>query len=209
MIISGDKFLTTIKGFSDLYFKVRYYIILAEKIDKEGKIYIGPLNELRNALDHIFKSVVATDSEHFDYEMKEVKEHMVRAGWDVYEVMALNIGDDVVDKIKKYDTDTLTKAFPDYYPKIKPEINAIKKELAKIKQNRQSNNFDDFGVFDKYFDQIEKYLKINEEVDNVIPSLEEYKRKKTFEKWKDRIAGFFIAVIIGIILFILTNPYRK
>ena len=40
-----------------LYDKVRQSVILLENFNEEQKMYIAPINQLRSALDHIFKAV--------------------------------------------------------------------------------------------------------------------------------------------------------
>jgi hypothetical protein len=53
----------------DLYEKVKGAVILAENIHERRKVSIAPLNQLRSALDHIFKA--AKQPNDFDYELKE------------------------------------------------------------------------------------------------------------------------------------------
>ena len=63
-----------------LYEKVRQAVVLSENFNKERKIHIAPINQMRSALDHIFKAINSVDKiETCDYELKEAKEHLDRA----------------------------------------------------------------------------------------------------------------------------------
>lgn len=60
-----------------LYEKVRQAVVLSENFNKERKIHIAPINQMRCALDHIFKAINSVDKiETCDYELKEAKEHL-------------------------------------------------------------------------------------------------------------------------------------
>lgn len=101
-----------------LYDKVRQSVILLENFNEEQKMYIAPINQLRSALDHIFKAInICDDFEQCEYELIEAKEHLDRAGYDSLELLA-------------------------------------------------------------YFDQISILINIDKKVDTMIPSLEEYEKKK-------------------------------
>ena len=114
----------------DLYDKVRYAVILVENFDKERKMYIAPINQLRSALDHMFKAVhYAKNQEQSAYEIKEAKEHLDRAGYDALELLAGNLGTTIIEKVSQYDNKTLTSVFSDYFTKIKVlcQVNQVKK----------------------------------------------------------------------------------
>ena len=104
-----------------LYDKVRQSVILLENFNEEQKMYIAPINQLRSALDHIFKAInICDDFEQCEYELREAKEHLDRAGYDTMELLAANIGITIVEKLKRYDTKTITEVFPYYFTTIKP-----------------------------------------------------------------------------------------
>ena len=99
-----------------LYDKVRQSVILLENFNEEQKMYIAPINQLRSALDHIFKAInICDDFEQCEYELREAKEHLDRAGYDTMELLAANIGITIVEKLKRYDTKTITEVFPYYF----------------------------------------------------------------------------------------------
>lgn len=135
-----------------LYDKVRQSVILLENFNEEQKMYIAPINQLRSALDHIFKAInICDDFEQCEYELREAKEHLDRAGYDTMELLAVNIGITIVEKLKRYDTKTITKVFPYYFTTIKPQLTDIKGIVASLRSNKK---IDSDKSFSTYFDQI-------------------------------------------------------
>ena len=119
-----------------LYDKVRQSVILLENFNEEQKMYIAPINQLRSALDHIFKAInICDDFEQCEYELREAKEHLDRAGYDTMELLAANIGITIVEKLKRYDTKTITEVFPYYFTTIKPQLTDIKVEYEEMKED--------------------------------------------------------------------------
>jgi len=152
---------------------------------------------LRSALDHIFKAVsIAHEIENCDYELKEAKEHMKRAGYDALELLSGSLGSSVISKIHPYDTETLTSVFPEYYTFIKPKISEIQLIVSQLRMGRKIDCDDTFFA---YFNLIKELVEINSVIDKRIPSLQEYKEKKTKERLKKQIWQYCIGPIIGFI----------
>lgn len=190
-----------------LYDKVRQSVILLENFNEEQKMYIAPINQLRSALDHIFKAInICDDFEQCEYELREAKEHLYRAGYDTMELLAANIGITIVEKLKRYDTKTITEVFPYYFTTIKPQLTDIKGIVASLRSNKK---IDSDKSFSTYFDQIYILINIDKKVDTVIPSLEEYEKKKKKERLKTWIISILSSVIsgllVGIIMYFVTK----
>lgn len=209
-----------LKELFPLYEKVKLAILLAENFDEKREMYVAPINQLRSALDHIFKSVnIANNVESCDYELKEAKEHMERAGYDALELLAGSIGMSVIEKLEPYSTEVLTNVFSEYYTEIKPKIIDIQQNIARRRMERKIEA--EMSFFD-YFNEITELLQINKAVDRRIPSLQEYSDKKEREKqaqlreeqkenkkerlWKylwGTLIGFLSAAIIAILTWYL------
>ncbi len=190
-----------------LYDKVRQSVILLENFNEEQKMYIAPINQLRSALDHIFKAInICDDFEQCEYELREAKEHLDRAGYDTMELLAANIGITIVEKLKRYDTKTITEVFPYYFTTIKPQLTDIKGIVASLRSNKK---IDSDKSFSTYFDQIYILINIDKKVDTMIPSLEEYEKKKKKERLKTWIISILSSVIsgllVGIIMYFVTK----
>jgi hypothetical protein len=189
-----------------LYDKVRQSVILLENFNEEQKMYIAPINQLRSALDHIFKAInICDDFEQCEYELREAKEHLDRAGYDTMELLAANIGITIVEKLKRYDTRTITEVFPYYFTTIKPQLTDIKGIVASLRSNKK---IDSDKSFSTYFDQIYILINIDKKIDTMIPSLEEYEKKKKKERLKTWIISILSSIIsgllVGIIMYFVT-----
>lgn len=190
-----------------LYDKVRRAVILLENFNEEQKMYIAPINQLRSALDHIFKAInICDDIEKCEYELKEAKEHLDRAGYDTMELLAANIGITIVEKLKRYDTKTITEVFPYYFTTIKPQLTDIKGIVASL---RSEKKIDSDKSFSAYFDQISILINIDKKVDTMIPSLAEYEKKKKNERLKTWVISILSSIIsgllVGIIMYFVTK----
>lgn len=187
----------------ELYDKVRQAVILVENFDKERKMYIAPINQLRSALDHIFKAVAcAENNEQSTYELKEAKEHLDRAGYDALELLAANLGTTIIDKVAQYDNKALTSVFPAYFTTIKPKITDIKNVVANL---RSEKKVDSEKSFSAYFDQITELIDLDKQVDIMIPSLEEFKQKECKTKCKAWFWGITSTIISGLAVYIFTH----
>ena len=190
-----------------LYDKVRQAVLLLENFNEEQKMYIAPINQLRSALDHIFKAInVCDDTQQCEYELKEAKEHLDRAGYDALELLAANIGITIVEKLKRYDTKTITEVFPYYFTTIKPQLTDIKGIVAKLRSDKKTDSDKSFSA---YFDQISILINIDKKVDTMIPSLDEFERKKKKEKLKtwgiSILSSIASGLLVGIIMFLMAK----
>ena len=198
----GEDFYGKLDELYPLYEKVKLSILLAENFDEKREMYVAPLNQLRSALDHIFKAVhIAQKTESFDYELKEAKEHMERAGYDALELLAGNLGISVIKKLQPYDTKTLTNVFHEYYTKVKPKIIEIQQSVT---QRRMERKIDSEKSFLAYFEEITELVEINT-VDRMIPSLQEFSNKKKNEKRRDTLWKVIIGLISVIVGYLLSK----
>ena len=170
-------------------------------------MYIAPINQLRSALDHIFKAInVCDDTQQCEYELKEAKEHLDRAGYDALELLAANIGITIVEKLKRYDTKSITEVFPYYFTTIKPQLTDIKGIVAKLRSDKKTDSDKSFSA---YFDQISILINIDKKVDTMIPSLDEFERKKKKEKFKtwgiSILSSIASGLLVGIIMFLMAK----
>ena len=82
------------------YFVVKELIIKAENLEKEKRLPINAINELRNALDHIMR-VLAKEFKVYDGNVNiqqnliEALEHIYRAGYDACDVIAITLLEEI------------------------------------------------------------------------------------------------------------------
>jgi hypothetical protein len=221
MSTTSEDYLKKVTELFSLYEKVKLCIIYAENFDPKDELYVAPVNQLRSSLDHFLKAAVHPDD--MTYELNEAREHMDRAGYDAFEILASNLGKTIIEKLNVYPTDVITTNFPDYYQVIKPKLIEIRANLADIRKRKKNSTTGSDESFSSYFDQVLLLLEFNKNVDFNIPSLEEYHQKKLKEeaikkeegrriRKKERIFNFFIvgiasAVISAIIVYFATTYF--
>jgi len=178
-----------------LYEKIKSAVILSENFDPEREYYVAVANELRSALDHIFKAMV-NDEDKITYELKEVEEHLVRSGYDVYELLASNLCLSIIQNMNKYSPHVISHIFPDYFKNIKPVLSKIKVEIGEL---RTQKNKDIDLSFDTYMHNINQLIEFEQQITEIIPAMEDY---LNYEKKKNR-NQLIITIIISIVSLII------
>jgi len=190
-------FYRTLSETKKLYEKVKYAIILSENFDPEREFYVASSNQMRSALDHIFKAM-DFDEETMLYEMKEVEEHLNRAGYDAYEILASNICLNISNKMSLYSPPIISRVFPQYYCDIKPIISDIKVEIGQLRKDRKKSI--DLSFY-QYAKKINELIELDKLIDKNIPTLEihrKFKKRETILYWGITIFIAFVAFIIGL-----------
>ena len=106
MSTTSEDYLKKVTELFSLYEKVKLCIIYAENFDPKDELYVAPVNQLRSSLDHFLKAAVHPDD--MTYELNEAREHMDRAGYDAFEILASNLGKTIIEKLNVYPTDVIT-----------------------------------------------------------------------------------------------------
>ncbi|GHV48130.1 hypothetical protein FACS1894181_03100 [Bacteroidia bacterium] len=194
-----------VAGLFPLYDKVKRIIILAERLDCNGRISLGAVNEMRNVADHIFKASQETTQGGGGREIKKIKEHLERAGYDACEIIANETIFYIGELLAPYGNDCLVAVFPEYYRKIRPEITKIQVELTDIRAAKKEA----FGDFEKYYRVIQVLAGYREMIESAINGLEEFadkarKKKKQELLWTIGIT-FLSTVAAGLLLYFLTR----
>ncbi len=132
---------------SHTYLKVKEVVLLAENLVPENAIVATSINELRNALDHIFKCYLENSSP--DHNIDKAKGHILRAGFDAYELIALSLYEKIEILLKNYTSHMISIVLPNYFTEILPTINEIQMDLSLIR-SRKSSQLDNTEIFNKY-----------------------------------------------------------
>jgi hypothetical protein len=189
------EFYDNFKELFDEYVQVKKAIILLENLDKNHKIHIAPLNQLRSGLDHAFKASVVEGAQ-FKHEIIEMREHIRRAGYDAFELLASILGLTIVNKLKWVSNKALETVFPEYYTTISSQLINIQVRLAEIRTDK--NHFE--SPFTQYMKEITSIIEIYKKVQSKIPVLREYDRKRIFGKIVSIIISIGVGVIIGLLI---------
>lgn len=191
----------------ELYSQVKECILLAENFDPHHSVYLSPLNELRNVLDHVMRSF--NNPSKIDEEYHEAKEHLYRAGYDAFEVLSINIGDNIVKCVEKYDVEIISIIFPYYFTDIKKHLINIKVELARVRALKKMDSpigITNFTPYQEKITELISHLKICEEN---IPTLQAEKRRRKNKWLVNNLWGIIVGLIIGIVGLYLYDNYFK
>ena len=195
------KFIFFLNEFMEIYEEVKISVLTAENLDNNSKTYVAILIELRNALDHIMRAVHS--DKNTDKELSDAKDHLYRAGYDAFEILAVNVSYSMINDLKDLDPDAIAHEFEEYYNRIRPELMDIKVQLAEIRSDRENPN-DSKKVFTEYSKRIKILITDAQKVKEYIPLIIKYQNSQKKKKRKDRIYNLLVGVIVGIIVTIVT-----
>lgn len=188
-----ESFITKIVALSGLYQDVKQILILAENINDGQSLYLGPINELRNALDHVMRAFFNYTSNPKDsnLEVSKIKEHLLRAGYDGYEIIATTLINQIQESpIKDFKTEAITNIFPEYYSKYQKELLEVKRGLADIRANKipekiiQKIESNDFKL---YLTQINRLFEISDTINLKIPAIQNYYQIDNWVGYVDKL----------------------
>lgn len=202
-------YFTQLNELNELYIEVKEIILLAEHINEEKDYIISSVNELRNAFDHVFKTF--KPDEDVEKNFDKAKGHIYRAGYDAYEVIALDRLLEI-DKIKKqFSYEAITTAFPKYNTDIIPTAKKIQKELAKARANKSVDSSKDEKEHFTYYDEtVTKLMILCDEIelhlDGINEAQKSINKKKRIDTYlKSIIIPLVITIIGGIIVVVFTK----
>jgi len=176
MAIDERKFIEEISSLQSLYLEVKEAIILTENLDDSGLTYLHPINEMRNVLDHIMRSIPLPSNE-IEKEFNEAREHLNRAGNDVYQICVTNLEKKIINDLKRFSPELISTIFPRWYSVLRPQLIEIQQEVAAIRANKNSS-LNQTTTFSRYFAQIKSLVAISKEVSVNVPEINRHSKRK-------------------------------
>jgi|GEM_PF-2032082 len=218
----NHKFDSLLDEIDILYVESKKAIILLENYNPENKTFIAPLNEMRNALDHIMKMISSRNKsqDEFYEQYRGARSHIRRAGYDAYELLCISISDYIFTILKDFSSEDIVKGFPNYYSDIKPKIHEIKRKTAELRARKEKRKQQETEVFDEkvvnedentyryYFEAFEElnhYCKI---IENHIPCMLECKEQRLKQEQKNTEFNkkshryTILNIIVAVLLFL-------
>lgn len=194
------------KDIYPIYKLVQQKIIELEESNPDHKSYIGPLVELRNALDHIISASVETSISGMREQLDDAKRHIIRAGQDCYEIFIAENLLRIHEIMKQYSAPVVAAAFSSYSLQIRPKLIEIQNLMVQIRSSKGSDNSFDPKRFELYEENKKHLINIYIQVNGHLNELEKEKRriedsdkKLRRQRWKDRFITALILLIIGIL----------
>jgi len=200
------------KEIAILYKEIKKIVLLAENINEKDEVILSSINEMRNAFDHLMRCY--NENSNPQQEIYKAKGHLFRAGYDAYELIALETIKTIKQNLKNYSPTTILQVFPNYYNEIVILIDRFEKELTKIRGNKKidynfydENNEIDTQKIEKAFSDYEKVveelLNLKDEIIQKIPALEKAKKENIYFKTKEIIVASIISAIFGAIISLI------
>lgn len=123
----------------------------------------------------------------------------------------------IINALETYDNKCITAVIPEYYPKIRPNLEKINSEIARIREGKDIGKdiSADKALIDQvecYKEKLEELLTYHETIITKVPALEQYKNKEAKKDFRQKVIGFVIGVVvtvIGVIIAYLLNRHSS
>lgn len=185
-------------------------LILAEEYElEEWKTFTQPLQEQRSALDHICRSMASElniipncDKNYIEENLKKAKGHLYRAFFDTADWLSIVLRERIIREIDRYDIENIIIVIPEYYQKIRPEIEATTLEIAKIRDAKDiSKNNSLIEQVKHYHEKITELLTLYQSLHAKIPLLEKFRIKQRPMRVKRRLEWATLPGVATILTF--------
>ena len=198
------EFFELSRKLSNLYLEVKSIMLFAEDEDLDQKLILTSVNEIRNAFDHVMRTFANGESLKPNFD--SATGHLYRAGFDAYEVISISIIKQIQDFRKNYSFEAITAVYPDYYQKVIPQIEEIKKIKASARGKKTNNDKikpeDHFKEFGKIVADLDKLKK---EMDLHISAIQEAEKNIKKKQFRNRIIAFSLTIVGGILVYFITR----
>lgn len=203
-----------LRKLTELYLVVKELMLYFEEVNPEQKSDIQPINELRNAFDHMMRvSAVVLEIKPQDSPQDYIRTHIdkafghvYRAGYDTVDFLSLTIKSLINEDLEGFSVDAIHKALPEYYSIIKPEIEQINQQIAEYRAQKDVAQNDADHLID-YTETVRKLREYRKKISRALPAIAEIDDKKKAETriatrrdWIKRIAIGIILIVIGALL---------
>jgi hypothetical protein len=194
-----------------LYEEVKKIVLLAEYENKEQKYVISSVNELRNMLDHIMRSIDKPESLNANFD--KAKGHLYRAGYDGYEIVVVSKLSEIKQLKEEFLHEAIIEAYPKYYSHVIPAVQKAKKELIEARAYKKIDNGDNnAGAEEAHFVQFEsiatELMRIVDDINLHIEGIKEaHKNIKRRRRNNIIFLCILIPIIIGIILLLVEYTF--
>jgi len=197
----------TLKHLVKIHNSAKELFILAEELDAEGfSDFLQPVLEIRHSMEHVVRGLYhrlfesyEKDAD-FDYIRRCYEKalgHEYRCFFDSADWISVRYREKIIKSLKGFDAECIHGAIPNWYSKLNPRAEAINKEIADIRSNK------DISKGHQVVDEIEHYQGVLSEltstyevIQNSMPSLIEL-RSKQRRKFAGKIVGAILLAILS------------
>lgn len=207
-----DNFANEIQNFTQWYIEVKSFLLVAEELDSEEKVYFQAYNELRYALDHFVRAILYDAENNTLTQVKETStkraisdaiSHLQRAYSDIFEWYYLNTKMSCAQILQPYSQEQITIAIPNYYSKLRPKLDEIGDILSVYKGSKSSEN-NDITILSDYIDSLKSIHKTIRNAEGSLAELgikrsEEVKQEKVKERKQLVLKDVLIPIITAVV----------
>ncbi|HYQ57554.1 MAG TPA: hypothetical protein VEP89_09430 [Draconibacterium sp.] len=162
-------FFSQMKELLTLYESTKKYIFLSEYYNKNHKVSVSVINELRNSFDHVMRAVKYADLS--EGEFSKARGHLYRSAFDACEIIVINRLNYIYSFKKDYELKSLQSAFPKYHSEYLPLISSIIEDLSKVRNEAKSKE-----RLAKYEEVLTELIEICNELDKGVGNIIEVKK---------------------------------
>ncbi len=167
--------------------------------------------ELRNALEHVIRSKAAelgingeADANLPNYvpsSFDKAVGHEYRAFFDAADWFSVCIRDRITKALRPYSQECITAVLPDYYPKLRKTVDRTCREIAELRGAKDiAKGKDLLAEVGKYRAAIDGLLSVYEQIQDSIPALVDWRRKKRRNALIVWVLGAFAGGILVTVL---------
>lgn len=213
--------LNKLRKLGQLYTQAKLLILYSEEIDPSARSNIQVIKELRDALDHLMRVVVARlcdvppiGASELDYCSKNLDKaigHVYRAAFDALDGTVLSLREKIVEVLKNYPQAVIKEVIPGYW-EFRSKLDALTQNIAVHRASKDvAGNVGD--TLNLYVDDAEQMKNFYTKIISSGPALDEcYAIHRNESKKENRhhiknhiIGGLGYSAIGGGVMLLLTT----
>lgn len=189
--------------------------LCAEEFDPGFQDFLQPILELRHALEHIVRAKAAelgisdgangADADYILHSLDKAIGHEYRAFFDAADWFSVCIRDRITKTLSRYSHECITAVLTDYYPKFRPRVDQICRNIANIRGDKDIAKGEEvLAEVGEYRAAIDELLYIDDRIQCCVPALTDWRRKNrraSFMKWLlPALGGMLVAAATAWVL---------
>ena len=209
-----DQEIPDLRALADLYVQAKALILYSEEVDPDSRSNLQVIKELRDALDHLMRVMVArvgtqapTDAADPEYASRNIHKaigHIYRAAFDALDGTVLSLRVKITQVVESYPLEVLNQVVPNYWD-IKRKLNELSGQVTEHRA-RKDVGAEIGATLDGYVSDVEAIKRFYSELLCCGPALDEYavrlaqqERKKMHRDWLIALGSAVIGGLIGVL----------
>jgi len=204
------------KRFVVIQQSVKQVTLLAEELGDDFTTTIQVWNEQRHVIDHTTRAMASQlsigtvyDAAYIEGNFEKAIAHSYRAFFDAADHLSLHIRTKIRQLISPYETECICEVFPEYYNEIRPNMDAISKEIAALRGAKDiahvlGNSGEPLEAIEHYKERLGTLADYHGEALKRILTLVDFTRKREKERKKaDLVRPLILGLLIAAVSAIL------